>query len=83
MRTARIHTFHNTSGAKYLVFVEVTQGADLTPYEYDHLGDTICDYLGVLGFDGIVGAKSIRTNMTDAELELEMDDFTVVRRDDE
>jgi hypothetical protein len=82
MRTARIHAFQNTSGAKHLVLVEVTEGADLSPYEFDHLGDAVLDYLAALGFDGIVGAKSLRTNMTDAELELEYDDFTVVRRND-
>jgi hypothetical protein len=81
MRTARIHSFQNTSGAKHLVFVEVTEGADLTAYEFDHLGDTVCDYLSALGFDGIVGAKSARTHLSDAELELELDDFTVSRRD--
>jgi hypothetical protein len=83
MRTAHIHTFQNTSGAKHLVLVDVTEGPDLTPYEFDHLGDVVCDYLGALGFDGIVGAKSVRTNMADAELEFEFDDFAVVRSGDE
>jgi hypothetical protein len=82
MRTARVEALRTASGAQSVVLVDIRDGS-LSPYEFDHLGDVVGSYLTTLGFDGVVGPKSVRTEMSDAELEEEFGDFVVLRRDEE
>jgi hypothetical protein len=77
VRQGRIESFpREQSGA--VIIVTLTGGECLSRYEFDHLGDIIGSYLTCIGLDGVVGPKSIRTEMSDEELEAEFDDFMVI-----
>lgn len=78
MRKARVESFIGER-QQVLISVEFDGTTRLTGYEADHLGDIVVAYLSAIGFDQVVGSKSVRVHLSDEELESEIDDFTVLR----
>lgn len=76
MRQARIESFRREKGG-LVITIDIDGGA-LTPYEFDHAGEILGAYLLCIGFQSIIGPTSVRSDMSDAELEAEFDDFTIV-----
>jgi hypothetical protein len=77
MREAKIQTFRNDEAEKRVVVLIEFSDEGLSDYEFDHLGDIVFSYLSILDFGYIAGPKSVRTTMTDEQLDQEEDDFTV------